>query len=360
MGRSSLVLVASLALASTALGCAVDSGEEIDAIGLSSEGALPRREGAVIVDGCVLDTWQRATLASAGAKQLLHEVILLCLVPRADGSVGPRDASAQAALRALVDDLHHDGYRVNLAVSFTDESGERYDGAATAAAIADASFRAHVAASAAEAAAAADGVEIDLQDLPNGARDDVVELTRAFALNVRPRRLGIFVPPSVSTPSDLPGGDAFAVAELGRLVDRVRVMTLDYSDHDAGPTIDPGWAVDAARLAKASAPGVDLAYPLYGADFGPRGRRAVTWLEATGLAASAHASIERGPTGAPFVAWTSAAGEPHVTWFDDAESTARALAAWSYDTLPSDVGVVFYGLGAEEPGLFDRLAEKTP
>jgi hypothetical protein len=352
-----------MVLASTA-SCAFDSGEEVESVGLSAEGSLPRREGAVVVDGCVLDTWQRSTLATQGAKKLIREVIMLCLVPRADGTLGPRDPSAQAALRGLADDLHREGYRVNLGVAFTDESGQRYDGAQTAALLSSASFRANVVNGLDAAAAAADGVEIDLQGLPNGARADVVELVRAFGAKVRPqKRLGVFVPPSVAEPSDLPGGDAFAVRDIAPLVDRLRVMTLDYSDREAGPTIDPGWAVDAVRFAKASAPppaGVDVAYPLYGTDFGPRGRRSVTWLEATAVASNARARVERGPTGAPFVQWTSEAGEPHVTWFDDATSTARALGAWTPDVLPADVGVVFYGLGAEEPGLFDELAEKTP
>lgn len=53
-------------------------------------------------------------------------------------------------------------------------------------------------------------------------------------------------------------------------------------------------------------------------------------------------------------------GEQHQLWFDDAESTGRALGAWSYDVLPSDVGVLFYGLGAEDPALFNRLSERMP
>jgi spore germination protein YaaH len=208
--------------------------------------------------------------------------------------------------------------------------------------------------------APADGVEIDLQKLPNEARPAVTALVAELAPTVRPaKRLGIFVPPSVTDPSDLPGGEAFSRRELAPHVDRMRIMTLDYSELEPGPTIDPGWAVDAVRLARTDFPNVDVSYPLYGMDFGPRGTRPVTYLEAFGIAALAGARIDRGPSGAPFVAWRDGAGL-HFTWFDDAESTARALGAFGHDVLPPDVGVLFYGLGAEEPRLWDELAARLP
>jgi spore germination protein YaaH len=348
-------------LAIGALGCSGPSGESIDRVGLRAETPLPARAGTVVVDGCVLDTWQRSTLELPGARRVLQEVVFLCLVPRLDGTVGPRDPSATNQLALLIADLKHLGYRVNLAVSFTDESGQRYDGVQTAAFLADAAWRTRFRDTLVPAITPADGVELDLQGLPNEARSPVLAMVTEIAAVVRPgKRLGIFVPPSVTSPSDLPGGEAFARPALAQLVDRVRVMTLDFSDHGPGPTIDPGWAVDAARLALRDAPAVDIAYPLYGTDFGPRGPRSTTWLEAIALARSAGVDIQRGPTTAPFLRYSSFGGEPHELWFDDAESTARALGAWSYDVLPQGVGVLYYGLGAEEPSLFERLSTRLP
>jgi spore germination protein YaaH len=360
-----LAVVAGLGVAALALlaaGCAVPSGETVDRVGLAADTPLPARVGSAVVDGCVLDTWQRATLAAPGARRVLREIILLCLVPRVDGTVGPRDPSAQAQLVQLAADLRNLGYRVHLGVSFTDETGQRYDGAQTRTFLADGAWRARFRETLLPALAPADGVELDLQGLPGDARDSVTALVTEVSQAVRPqKRLGVFVPPSVSVPSDLPGGEAFARVALGKVVDRLRVMTVDFSDTQPGPTIDPGWAVDAARVALAEAPAVDLAYPLYGTDFGPRGRRSTTWLEAVATASSAHAAIARGPTTALFVSYVSPVGaEPHTLWFDDATSTGHALGAWSYDVLPSDVGVVFYGLGAEEPGLFERLGARMP
>jgi spore germination protein YaaH len=348
-------------VAATSLGCSSSSGETVNSVALRSETPLPARAGTVIVDGCILDSWQRATLAGPGAKRVLQDVVFLCLVPRLDGTVGPRDPSALQHLAALIADLGTDGYRVSLAVSFTDETGQRYDGPQTRAFLGDPAWRARFVETLGPALTPAVGVELDLQGLPNEARDVITAFVTEVSHAVRPsKRVGVFVPPSVAIPSDLPGGEAFARAALAAQVDRMRIMTLDFSDHGAGPTIDPGWAVDAVRLAKRDAPAVDIAYPLYGTDFGPRANRATTYLEAIAIANVTGSPILHGPTTAPFVRYTAYGNERHELWFDDVDSTASALSAWTYEVLPEDVGVVFYGLGAEQPGFFESLGGRMP
>ena len=355
-----MCVVLGLALCGGA-GCGVSSGETTSTVAQRAETPLPARAGSVIVDGCDIDPWQRATLAGPGARRVLQEVILLCLVPRLDGAVGPRDPSAVARLASIVGELKADGYRVHLGVAFTDETGQRYDGAQTAAFLNDPTWRGRFRDTLVVALAPADGVELDLERLPNEARAAVTTLVTEVAQAVRPgKRLGVFVPPSVASPSDLPGGEAFARAALAAQIDRMRIMTLDFSDGGPGPTIDPGWAVDAVRLARRDSIAVDIAHPLYGTDFGPRGRRSTTYLEAIATASSFGARIERGPTTAPFVRYAGYGNEPHELWFDDVDSTSNALAAWTHDVLPPEVGVVFWGLGAEEPGLFERLGARMP
>lgn len=349
-----LAVFSSIALVLSLYGCASSSEGEIDAVGLGDGVALPARPGAVLVDGCVLDTWQASTLASAATRKVVQEVVLLCLVPRVDGTVGPRDPSAIAALGSLVQNLQSEGYRVHLGISFTDESGQRYDGAQTRGFLASPAWRTQLVASLGPLLGAAQGIELDLQSLPNDATGDVTALVGALSTALRPARtIGIFVPPSTTSPSDIAGGDAFSRSALAPFVDRMRIMTLDYSSAP-GPTIDPGWAVDAVRFA-VSSPNVDIAYPLYGTDFGPGGHRSATYTEAIGISRIHGAPIQRGPTGAPHVAY-----DGHDLWFDDAESTGRALAAWTPDVLPTTVGVLFYGLGAEDPSLFEKLAARMP
>lgn len=359
-----LLLIASLSmLASTLAACGYSSGDEIEQVGLGADGALPARKGTIVIDGCVIDTWSRSTLALPATKKVAQEVIMLCAVPRLDGTVGPRDPSAAEHLSALVSELRNEeGYRVHLGIAFTDESGQRYDGAQTSAFLADAAWRARFVETLPAVLAPFDGAEIDLQKLPDDARAGVTQLISATAAAIRPqqKKLNAFIPPSVTNPSDLPGGEAFSRLELAPHLDRMRIMTLDFSETSPGPTLEPGWAVDAVRLALQDFPRCDISIPLYGMDFGPRGRRPTTWFEAQAITTKGGITIERGPTGAPFFRYVLFGNETHELWFDDATSTARALGAWTLETLPAEVGVLYYGLGAEDPTLFEQIGGRMP
>jgi len=342
-------------------GCGFENGT-VQSIGQGDSPTLVARHGAVVADGCTLDGWQRDVLSSPGAKKVLREVILLCGTPREDGHVGPEDAGARDRLAAIVKGLQTDGYQVRLGVSFTDETGVTYDGALTAKRLADPQWVATAVDAIAAFGALADGVELDLQQVPASSRTAITGFVSLLAPKIRPvRTLGVFLPPSVSDPSDLPNGEAFDVPALSAVTDRLRVMTLDYSDQ-AGPTMDPGWAIDAARLAakRAGAVSVDVAYPLYGTDFSAHGKRSISFTEAMGFAYVYHATIQRGPTLAPHLDWTDTLGVQHATWFDDGTSTLAALRAWDAATLDPKIGVVFYGFGAEDPALWNTLAGVLP
>lgn len=350
-----------ITLASLVAACGFSSGDETEQVGLAADVPLPARKGAIVIDGCVIDTWSRSTLALPSTKKVAQEVIMLCAVPRLDGTVGPRDESAGDHLTALVSELHSEGYRVNLGVAFTDESGQRYDGAQTNAFLASPVWRARFVETLPAVLAPFDGAEIDLQKLPNDARQSVTALIGATSAQIRPQKtLNAFIPPSVTIPSDLPGGDAFSRLELAPHLDRMRIMTLDFSENFPGPTLEPGWAVDAVRLALADFPRCDISVPLYGMDFGPRGRRPTTWFEAQAITTKGGIDLKRGPTGAPFFRYVLFGNETHELWYDDAQSTARALGAWTHETLPPDVGVLFYGLGAEDPTLFEVIGGRMP
>lgn len=357
---STLAKVLLIALAGGASGCMGQGSSSIDAVGLAQETPLPDRRGTVLVDGCAIDTFQDAVLASPSTRNVVDEVLLACLVPRNSGELGPQDASARSELARLVATLHGRGYRVSLGLAFTDETGARYDREHTRTLLANAAFRATFPARATTFATEvrADALDLDLTFAPAASRADVTALTAALSSSARSAKLslGIFVPPSTAIPSDLPDGEAFDLASLAPLVDRMRVMTVDYSDLP-GPTTDSGWATDAVRVASRNGRSVDVAVPLYGVDFGPRGKRGVSVIEARGLAATYGARLERGPTGALFFRYV-AAGEAHEVWFDDTESTGRALGAFA-ESLPADVGLLYYGFGAEDPTLFSTLAERT-
>ena len=198
--------------------------------------------------------------------------------------------------------------------------------------------------------------------LPAASRPDVEayvgEASRAFGL----QRTELFVPPSISAPSDIPGGDAFALPTLAPFVSRFRVMTLDYSCCPGpGPTTDPTWTVDVMAFTATQAAGtpLDFSFPLFGTDFGPNGQRSVTYLEATGLAANNRVGVRRSPTGAPTFRYAGPDGV-HDVYFDDVVSTSLALSSYDATAIAPAAGIIFYGLGAEQPGLFEELSRRTP
>jgi spore germination protein YaaH len=353
------------AFAFATAGCGVESAPEgrVEAADVT---AIPARTGTALVDSCVLDSWHRDALSPTGsARKVLGEIVMLCLVPRFDGSVGPSDPAGASALADVVKELHVDGYQVKLGVAFNDESGQASSATQTSALLMDAVWRQKVVTALTAAVGEADGIDLDFEALQPSARSGVTTFVQMLAasLHAKSKKIAVYVPPSTTSPSDVAGGDAYDLASFDGKVDRVRLTTLDYSDGSApGPTTDPGWAVTAYKFARAYLPNtpMDVSYPLYGADFGPHGVRGTSWLEARALADQAGiVTFDRGPTGTPHFTYSRAEGD-HQVWFDDAVSTETALAAWGYDSIPANTGVFFWGFGAEDPALWNELARRLP
>jgi len=332
--------------------------------------SVPVRHGTVISDGCTLDSWQLETLGTPEMKAVVDDVVLLCLLPHADGSVTPNDPSGTEQLAMLVTQLQGMGYGVALAADFVTDNGNVFDGTETAQELSDSGWSAKVATNIALAARGANEVDLDLELLPASAKQDLTQLVTLVAAAVHPQtKLGIFLPPATMTPSDVPGGDAFDVATIAQSADRFRVLTLDYAGvapgTTPGPTIDSGWAVDAVRFALTNTGNVpvDVSFPLYGNDFTTSSLtaavRSTTFLEAVGLGETYGQVPTRAPTQELVLDYTDDTNATHELWYDDARSTVLTLGAWDYTTLPSNIGVVFYGLGAEDPALWNAVAKAT-
>lgn len=353
--RVAWALLGALALA----GC-FDSGEA--RLAEDRPSSVPRRRGAVIVDGCTLDAAQRATLQTPGARRVLQEIVLLCLAVDENGRASPTDMDAREALFREIGALRALGYRVLLGAGLGTSRDSLYGAERAGATLAAKAARDLATTELGVFAAAADGIDLHLAPLPSASRDDLTAYVSGLSKAIGRERLELFLPPSQTSPSDLPGGEAFALQLLAPLVSRLRVMTLDYSCCPGpGPTVEPLWAQDVMTFTRREAGGVplDFAFPLYGTDFGPNGQRSVTWLEATGLSQAGSVTVRRTANGAPTFGYDGSDGA-HVVHFDDATSTSLFLSALDHHALPADVGVVFYGLGAEEPGLFGELSRRTP
>ena len=122
--RTMLALASALSLG--AAGCMSQGGDPIDAVGLAQETPLPRRKGTVLVDGCSIDPWQGAILAKPATRVVVTEVLLLCLVPRDTGALGPADPFARKALDRTIDEelgfLQGDGFELGHNLSNASQS----------------------------------------------------------------------------------------------------------------------------------------------------------------------------------------------------------------------------------------------
>jgi hypothetical protein len=318
------------------------------------------RAGSVVAEACVLSPSQSEALASADMHRVISDVILRCLGASAAGAVAPLDGSADQAVHDQVASLRAAGYRVRLGLTLADPT---LDPSQAAALVESAAFQETAASGVSPWLAGTDGLELQLPELTNTATSGVTALVAALAAQAPTHTLGVFVPPSVMDPSDLAGGQAYDLAALAPHLDRARVMTLDFSCCGAppGPTTEPAWAADAAALArgKLGAVPLDVAAPLYGWDFGPMAN-AVSFADATALAVDARAQETRDPTGEEHFTYQDSAGATHQVWFDDATSLAELLADYSPQLLPADVGVLYYGLGAEDPEVWPTLAKALP
>jgi hypothetical protein len=344
------------------IGCGTQ-GEDVERYGeAESVPKIVRRPSAVMVEGCTLDGWQSSTLAAGATRAVLQEVVFNCPTMRLTGVVDPVDETSRGTMIKQVNDLHALGYKVKLAVTLGDQLDVPHPPDKTQSAFASADWRGKVIANLAPFVSMADGIEIFLLGVPSGIRANLTAFMQELAQAYKGKKpLALLAPPSVTEPSDIPGGDAFDIASVAPTVDRIRLMTLDFSccGFGPGPTIDSGWAVDVARLAQSRARGtpVDVSFPLYGTDFSDLGERPVTFLEAHATAKYFGIKPQRAMSGTLHFEWHEVgSGRRHVTWYEDGESTVRALRAWDDRTLPTDVGILYYGLGAEEPRLWETIA----
>jgi hypothetical protein len=317
----------------------------------------------VVLDSCPLDTFQRAQLASADMRSVVSEVILLCLHARESGVVEPSEPEAAAKLRADLEELRSEGYEVRLGLTAGETQLQVYRPDVATKLLSNPAWRSQVAAGIKPWLAAIGGLDLAFPVVSDAAREPLTALVTALsgATHAAKGTFGLFVPPATSSPSDWSGANAYDLGSgFGDGVDRLRVMTLDYSccTPPGGPSIDPGWAVDALRFNHASLPGPRpyVTLPLFGTDFGPSGARSVTYLEARALGDYFQGNLTREATGALHLKYTDSDGLAHDLWYDDVFSARLALSAWASPTLDDGVGVLFYGVGAEEPGLWASLA----
>lgn len=325
--------------------------------------SIHRRAGTLVLDGCTLDSWQKNTLASRTTAAVVSRIIVLCPALR-EGAVAPTTAEGRQALADTVASLHTQGYAVDLGITARDEQGRDLDATRLAPLLRDPLARESSISAIAALSPIADGIVVALPQLPQTSEPDLTAWINQLATALPGKKPSLFAPPSGSEPSDLPGGSALNLRAVQGSVNQVYAMTLDLHccDNVAGPTTDSGWIDAVVGLAQTQLgrSSVHFALPLYGTSFvspvTQPTQRAVTYLEAVGLASQQNLQILRSEAGDLHYSYTASDGSRREVWFDDGPSLLLKLSQLDALLSPS-VGVLYYGLGGEDPALWSTLKD---
>jgi spore germination protein len=275
--------------------------------------------------------------------------------------VAPGDAATRMGISDTVGKLRADGYAVELGVTARDELGKDLPADRLAAVLHDPAQRSLTVTGVADLSNLADGVVIALPLLPSTSEADMTAWIALLAAALpSDRKPSLFAPPSSKQPSDLPGGSAVNLMALRSSINRVYSMTLDLHCCDGmpGPTTDTDWIGDVVKLAtqQLGRSTVQFALPLYGSSFSPKALRAVTFLEAVGLASEQQLQILRTDDGDLHYSYVDGQQVRHDVWFDDGRSLLEKLSQVDALLMP-DVGVLLYGLGGEDPAVWSLLKD---
>lgn len=330
-------------------------------LGCGSSGlpdSVKRRAGTVVVESCALEPFSQSSLLSDNARAVVSDVVLVCLYVRSD-AVTPAAPADRASVTQVVSMLRQRGYRVQLGVTTGEPLAQTPS--LLEPTLRDVNRRGALTASIADFASLADGIVIIPPQLSNSAepyfRSFVSELVTATPTH----HVSLFAPPITTSPSDIPGGDAINLPALRDQLSQVYLMTLDLHccDGEPGPTTSADWISEVATFAKPAQTSTpySIALPLYGTHFGPKDQRQLSYLEAVGLAGHEHIEILRDHSGSLHFDYTDETGALAHVYFDDAQSTLQLLSEIDQH-VPTTVGVLYYGVGSEDPALWSMLKER--
>lgn len=320
--------------------------------------SIKHRPGTAVVESCELDSLQQLSLLSEDARAVVSDVVLLCLYIRDDvaAPLAPADA---ASVQQTVTTLRQRGYHVQLGV----QTGEAFSQTPSKldALLQNNTRRAVLTASIVNQAGLADGIVLAPPTLSTATEPAFRAWIAELSQSLGSRKLSLFAPPSSQSPSDIPGGDAIDLTALQSQLARAYLMTLDLSccDEAPGPTTSGDWISSVMSFAQQRTPNLAMQFsvPLYGTYFGPQGQRQLSYLEAVGMAGDKQIEVLRNEDGALHYSYQEQSGQRTEVYFDDAHSLLQTLSVVDSSVLPS-VGVLYYGVGGEDPALWSTLREK--
>ncbi len=212
------------------------------------------------------------------------------------------------------------------------------------------------------------GLDIDYEEFGSHARDAfsafIEEL--AAALHANGRTLTVTLQAKTGEPGNDPGSAAQDWPRLVAAADRINLMTYDYTGRNSepGPISPPGWVVDVLDYAASVSDlqTVQFGMPFYGYSW-PRGNppaQATTWSSVQPWIESFNVEVQRLPeSGEAFIDYKPRGLPRQVVVFNDGESV-RARLETVLAAHPDVGGLAIWGLGGEDPAVWDALAELRP
>jgi spore germination protein len=211
-----------------------------------------------------------------------------------------------------------------------------------------------------------DGIDIDYEALPRNSRDHYSAFMEelASALHTEGKLFTVAVHAKTEDGGGLGAFQDWAL--LGRVCDRVRIMTYDYhwSGGASGPIAPVSWAKSVVSYGLSQIPAYKLqvGVPFYGYDWGATGRAAArTWTDVQDLIethlpeVNFAASNQDGPV---YESWFTYryGGEQRTLWFADHRSLEAKLALVEEQSL---AGIAIWRLGNEDPENWRVIRERV-
>lgn len=210
-----------------------------------------------------------------------------------------------------------------------------------------------------------DGIDIDYEALGSSMREEYSVFIRdlADALHSQNKILTVAVHAKVEDYGGLGGYQDWA--EIGQYVDRLRIMTYDYSwrGSDPGPVAPLYWVQAVAEYATTvvDPAKVVIGVPFYGYDWPPGGRaRALPWSDIEDLIAERNLTVnmmERNRYGRVDESWfsyQSSSGMRQVWFMTDSGLESKLDLVLEQDLA----GIAIWRIGYEKPEYWEIIRRK--
>ncbi len=212
-----------------------------------------------------------------------------------------------------------------------------------------------------------DGIDIDYEGFPARTREDFSLFIEALAdaLHAEGRLLSVTVHAKTDDAGSWEGAAAQDWPRLVAAADTFRIMTYDYTGRDEppGPISPLPWVLDVLAYAESVTHlhNVRMGLHFYGYSWqrGTPPAQAITWASLNNWIDNFGVEIERDPTDMEAMLDFKVTGLPRQTvYVADLIGLDFKLAAVE-EAFPALGGVSIWGIGGEQPGMWDTLRDYT-